>query len=146
MKSEFSAGGIVIKIQKDSVYILMAQHAEHHGWGFPKGHIGDIHVGESKEETAIREVKEETGINAEIISFATEEKYFYSWKGEKRDKTVTYYFMRYISGNFAGKDHEMEAVEWVELDQVESRLSYTNAKEMFRELRPQLEKIAQSEK
>lgn len=144
MKLEYSAGGIVLKKDKENTYVLMAQHAQHHGWGFPKGHIGDVHVGESKEETAIREVKEETGIDAEIIDFASEETYHYTWKAEKRKKIVYYYFMRYKSGNFAGKDHEMEAVEWVRIEKVEDKLSYDNAKEMFLKLRPQIDVLVEN--
>ncbi|HRN96743.1 MAG TPA: NUDIX domain-containing protein [Candidatus Levybacteria bacterium] len=144
MKSEHSAGGIVLKKENSVIYVLMAQHAQYHGWGFPKGHIGDIFAGESQEDTALREVKEETGIDAEIIKFACEETYQYKWQGEKRKKIVYYYVMRYKSGNFAGKDHEMEAVEWVELDKVEAKLTYDNAKKMFRKLLPEIREIAKN--
>lgn len=66
---EFSAGGIVFKRQAssvkrkgDNVLWLVAQHSMHKGWVFPKGFIGDHIEGESTEETALREVEEETGV------------------------------------------------------------------------------------
>jgi 8-oxo-dGTP diphosphatase len=141
MKNEVSAGGIVLKSAGGEVYILMAQHAQHHGWGFPKGHIGDTFADETEQQTAIREVKEETGVEAEIIEKASEETYIYTWNGEKRNKTVHYYFMKYIGGNFKDKDHEMEAVEWVKLDEVEEKITYANAKLMFRKLLPQIQEL-----
>ena len=67
MKLEFSAGGVVIKKENGEILVLVAQHSQHHGWVFPKGLIGDQIKGEKKEETAVREVKEETGYDAEII-------------------------------------------------------------------------------
>ena len=141
MKKEVSAGGIVLKKVSEEVYVLMAQHALHHGWGFPKGHIGDTLAGETEQETAIREVKEETGIEAEILDKASEEAYVYTWNGEKRNKTVHYFFMKYTGGRFEDKDHEMEAVAWVALKEVEDRLTYTNAKIMFRKLLPNIHEL-----
>lgn len=160
MKQEYSAGGIVLKKDpsthsdnsgqagsgqvKDTVYVLMAQHGQYHGWGFPKGLIGDMLENESKVDTAVREVKEETGIDAKIIDFACEETYWYKWQNEKRKKTVYYYIMKHLGGDFADKDHEMEAVEWVKLDEVEERLTYRHAKKMFREILPKIERLSES--
>lgn len=144
MKIEFSAGGIVLKKENGDLYILMAQHAQHRGWGFPKGHIADKYEGESKEETAIREVKEETGVDAEILEEATNESYWYKWNGEDRRKTVYYYIMKYTGGDFNERDHEMETVEWIPFGKVEKKLTYVNAKKMFRTLKPKIEKIAQT--
>jgi 8-oxo-dGTP pyrophosphatase MutT (NUDIX family) len=66
MKFQFSAGGVVYKKEGQGVFILLAQHSQHHGWVFPKGLIGDKIVNEGKEETAIREVEEETGVLGKI--------------------------------------------------------------------------------
>ena len=136
MTREFSAGGIVFKKTKDqftlrslarplklwrrwseggrlktkdNIVWLIAQHSQHKGWVFPKGLIGDTKVGESSEESAVREVEEETGVKANIIKKLTPVKYFYTWKGEKRLKTVTYFLMKYISGNI--KNHYLEMID-----------------------------------
>lgn len=99
MKHEFSAGGIVIKIINKTTYILLAQHSQHHGWVFPKGLIGDEVENESREEAAVREVEEETGVEAKITAQLSPTKYQYQYNSEERCKTVFYFIMEYISEN-----------------------------------------------
>lgn len=140
MKFEFSAGGVVYqkqkaksKKQKDGILILLSKHSQHHGWVFPKGLIGDSRENESKEDTAVREVKEETGIDAEIEKPLTPVVYWYAWEGEKRKKTVYYFTMKYLGGNFEDRDDEMEEVEWLGFDEVEKRLTYPSDKKVWQE-------------
>ena len=94
MKFEFSAGGIVVKEQDKNPLILLSQHSQHHGWIFPKGLIGDHKKGETKEDTAIREVEEETGARGRIIKPLTPVTYWYIWDNEKIKKTVYYFIER----------------------------------------------------
>src|SRR5258708_9304779 len=106
MKLEFSAGGVVFKKENDKVLVLVARHSGHHGWVFPKGWI---EKGESKETTALREVREETGITGKIIQPLKEVTFFYQMSGEKIKKTVSYFVMEYLSGDT--KDHDCEIEE-----------------------------------
>jgi len=142
MKREFSAGGIVYKKIKDQrskiktgkVLWLVCQHSQHKGWVFPKGLIGDKKDGESSEETAVREVEEETGVKANILAKLKDPAtYFYTWKGEKRFKTVYYFLMEYISGDIKKHDFEMSAVEWWDEEKVKKELTYKSDKEAFRQ-------------
>ncbi len=144
MKFEFSAGGIVFRKEDSRLLILVSQHSQHHGWVFPKGFIGDTIEGESKESTAVREVKEETGIEAEIVEKLTPVTYWYVMDGEKRKKTVYYYIMKHLGGNIDQRDHEMEAVEWLPVDKVMERLSYESDKKVYEEAFPLIERIANS--
>lgn len=132
MVQEFSAGGIVFKT--NNTLWLVCQHSQHKGWVFPKGLIGDTREGESKEDTAVREVKEETGIDGKIVD-DTEivVSYFYTWKGEKRKKTVQYYLMKHLGGNIKDHDHEMMAVAWWTKERVKKELTYPADKEAFEE-------------
>ena len=131
MKFEFSAGGVVFKKEDDRTLVLLAQHGQHHGWVFPKGIIGDTKKGETKEETAVREVEEETGVVAKILKPLAPVEYWYQWEGEKRKKTVYYYVMEYVSGDFDKRDDEMEAVEWLPVDEVADRLTYPSDKKVW---------------
>jgi 8-oxo-dGTP diphosphatase len=153
MKFEFSAGGVVfrkIKSQKSDVgsqmLILVCQHSQHHGWVFPKGLIGDKikqegkstfaqGFGETKEEAAIREVKEETGVSARIIKALEPIGYWYVFNKEKIKKTVYYYLMDFISGDITKHDLEMENVEWLKEDNVAERLTYPSDKKVWKEAR-----------
>lgn len=134
LRKEYSAGGIVYKKMDGKDYWLLCQHSLHKGWVFPKGLIGDHKEGETHEETAVREVKEETGMDGKIVRKLTKSVgYFYVWKGEKRLKTVYYYLMEFIGGNIEKHDHEMSAVEWLPTEKVLDRLTYKSDKESFKE-------------
>ncbi len=144
MRIEFSAGGIVFKKEKGQLFILVSQHSQHKGWVFPKGLIGDSEEtkGEKKEITAVREVKEETGADAEIIEPITPITFWYVWEGEKRKKTVYYFIMKYTGGDITQHDHEMQAVEWLPEDKILDRLTYKGDKDAYREVLPQIQTLA----
>lgn len=128
MKFEFSAGGVVFKKEENKVFILVAKHSQHHGWVFPKGLIDK---GEKKEETAVREVEEETGIKGKIIQSLKPIQFWYVMDGEKRKKTVYYFLMEEAGGNIASHDYEMEKVEWIPQEEVKERLTYKSEKEVW---------------
>lgn len=131
MKFEESAGGIVYKNKDGKLYILVSKHSQHHGWVFPKGRIGDEIKNESKKETAIREVKEETGIDGIIESSLPSVTYFYTWDDEKIKKTVYYFIMKFKGGDINDHDNEMEEIEWLEKEKVNDRLTYPSDKEVW---------------
>ena len=133
MKFEFSAGGIVYKKEENKLLILVSQHSQHHGWVFPKGLIGDKIKNEGKEETALREVEEETGVRGKIIKPLKEVQYWYVFEKEKIKKTVYYFLMEYVSGDIKNHDFEMENVEWIEPENVEDRLTYKSDKQVWEE-------------
>lgn len=131
MKLQFSAGGIVYKKENNKIFVLVSQHSQHHGWVFPKGLIGDHIEGENKEGTAIREVKEETGVDAKIMKTLTPVTYWFVFEGEKIRKTVYYFLMEYAGGDITKHDHEMEAVEWLSKEKVAERLTYKSDQKVW---------------
>lgn len=133
MKFEFSGGGVVYKKEDNEIFILLAQHSQHHGWVFPKGLIGDKEKGETKESTAVREVEEETGAKAKILKPLAPITYWYVLEKEKFKKTVYYFLMEYLEGDITHHDHEMENVEWVPKDRVLEKLTYKSEKKVWQE-------------
>ena len=134
MKFQFSAGGIVFKKENGKAFVLVSQHSQHHGWVFPKGLIGDKEAfkNQSKEETALREVQEETGVLGKILKPLPDIEYWFVFEGEKIKKTVYYFLMEYISGDINKHDDEMENVEWLAKEEVEKRLTYPSDKKIWK--------------
>ena len=122
--------------------VLVSQHSQHHGWVFPKGLIGD-HPStssgqvrkETKENTALREVKEETGVEAKILKPLSPVAYWFKLESDTIKKTVYYFLMEYTGGDITKHDHEMENVEFLPIDKVEERLTYKSDKKVWEEAR-----------
>lgn len=126
MKREFSAGGIVFN---DKGQVLITQHSSNKHWGFPKGHI---EKDQSSKQAALREVKEEGGIEAEIIEKVGENKYFYSMDNEKRFKVVVMFLMKYKSGDIKDHDFEVSEARWVIPQEALNILSFSTDKELLK--------------
>lgn len=95
--------------------------------GLPKGHPdGD----ETPEEAARREVAEETGLQTELIEELGDVHYRYERKGRLVAKVVRFYLFRYLSGDVADHDHEIEEARWVPLEQAARELTYVGEREM----------------
>ena len=136
-KKEVSAGGIVFKIIQPPTsnhkrLWLITQHSKHKGWGFPKGLIGDKNSGEKMEDAALREVEEEGGVKAKIISSKpVVVKYKYRFKKYLVDKTVYYFLMEYISGDPKNHDWEMLDAKFVSEEDVKKTLTYKSDQQAF---------------
>lgn len=122
MNREFSAGGIVIK---DGQVLLIKNAAMRDPkkayWGFPKGHINP---GEKSGEAALREIKEETGIEVEIVKKLGDSRYIFTKDGEKIFKVVVYFLLRYVSGEPKPQDLEVLEVKWVDPKEALEILSF----------------------
>ena len=137
-KTETSAGGIVFKIVKlptsnlQHVLWLITQHSKHKGWGFPKGLIGDQRSNESMPQAALREVEEEGGVKAKIVSQKPIiVKYKYRFGEYLVDKTVYYFLMEYVSGDPKNHDWEMMDAKFVSADEVKRTLTFKSDQEAF---------------
>lgn len=130
MKREFSAGGIVFN-DNGGVLLVKAgslrDESKKH-WKFPKGHIDGE---ESSKEAAIREVEEETGIQAEIIDKIGDSKYVYPMNGEKIFKGVIYFLMKEVGGNLVPQKGEIEEAAWFEPDEALKMLSFPADKKLL---------------
>jgi 8-oxo-dGTP pyrophosphatase MutT (NUDIX family) len=125
---EFSAGGVVVR-GRDVVVIVPVKRAAdgRRVLGLPKGHLdGD----ETPEQAATREVREETGVDAELLEPLGEVNYRYERKHRTIPKRVAFYLFRYVSGSLDDHDHEIEEARWMPLDQAVRELTYTGEREM----------------
>ncbi len=126
MKREFSAGGIVFN---NKGQVLVTQHSQNKHWSFPKGLIDP---GQTSEQAALREVREEGGVVAEIIDKVGYSKYVYTLNGEKIFKVVTYYLMKYISGDIKDHDWEVSDIGWFVPDDALKQLTFPHDKDLLR--------------
>lgn len=145
MVREFSAGGVVLRFIGDRWWIaaIEPQRSEAEKakpvrpvLALPKGLIDN---GEKPADTAVREVREETGVEAVIIAKLTDIKYVYvrSWGDNQRVfKVVSFYLLGYRSGTLGDISPDMQIevarAEWVPLDQADKRLSYSGERQVVR--------------
>lgn len=119
-----SAGGIVIRFQ-DAVpqFVVGRRRRERDGaaWTLPKG---TPISGETLEQTAVREVGEETGLKVRIVSPLDAIKYTFVQRGTRIHKTVHYFLMEPIGGSLEDHDHEFEEVRWISFQDAPALLSF----------------------
>jgi 8-oxo-dGTP pyrophosphatase MutT (NUDIX family) len=129
---EISAGGFVVSKTDSSMVALMARfnRGGKLEWCIPKGHL---EPSETKEEAALREVFEETGLKAEIKDYLGEVTYTFNQKGKNVSKTVHVFLMDQVSGELTMEhdpNHEASELAWVKLDELISRLSHGSEKKI----------------
>lgn len=96
--------------------------------GLPKGHIDP---GENSLQAALREVREETGVHAELVEELGEVRYWYRRSGRSVPKSVVFYLLRYLSGDTSDHDEEVEEARWMPLAQACTELTYEGEREIL---------------
>jgi 8-oxo-dGTP pyrophosphatase MutT (NUDIX family) len=130
---ETSAGGLVIDGidgPKDGQVAALIGRTDRRGrmlWSLPKGHI---ELGETAEQTAIREVAEETGIQGSVLAALGSIDYWFVTEGRRVHKTVHHYLMRFLDGELSDEDLEVSEVAWVPLKELPSRLAYADERRL----------------
>ena len=119
-----SAGGIVVRYEAGVPHLVVGSRRRDRGivtWTLPKG---TPNAGESREQTAIREVAEETGLEVRITAPLDSIEYWFVQRGVRIHKTVHYFLMEAIGGDLAGHDHEFESVRWVSFESAPHLLTF----------------------
>ncbi|MFP5343820.1 MAG: NUDIX hydrolase [Candidatus Limnocylindria bacterium] len=125
-----SAGGIVVRYDGGRPHLVVgARRRERDGrtWTLPKG---TPKRGETTEETAVREVAEETGLEVRITAPLTSIAYQFVQSGTRIHKTVHYFLMEATGGDLARHDHEFEQVRWVSFDEAPTLLTFETEREL----------------
>ncbi len=127
-----SAGGVVLWPGQHEVEVLMCGRTADGLWALPKGTPEE---GETLDETALREVREETGVQTEIAGLVGDIRYWFSRpdEGVRYFKTVRHYLMRPVSGDVSLHDHEFDEVQWMPAQQALKLLTHKNEARILRQ-------------
>ena len=133
MKREFSAGAVVVRSMAGRQWLAAVRPGgKPEGvWALPKGLIDP---GEGAQETALREVAEETGVEGEPVAKLGDVRYVYTWDGERIFKIVSFFLVRYRHGRIddvpPAHRHEVTEARWLPLEEAPRLLAYKGEKEM----------------
>jgi len=136
VETAVSAGGIVYRNSAEGIEFVICGRDSDGIWGLPKG---TPNPGESLEETAVREVSEETGLEVRILDKVGVVEYWFAREGVRYHKWVHYYLMEALGGRTEDHDVEYDRVEWFPLEVALKTLSFKNEVEIAARAREMIE-------
>lgn len=122
-----SAGGVVHRAENGPPEIVLVHRRVPPLWALPKG---TPDAGETLEETAVRETREESGLQVEIEEPITSISYFFVHGRTRYHKTVHFFLMRPIGGRLEDHDHEFDEVRWVPLAEALELMTHATEREV----------------
>ena len=128
VKHERSAGGLVLRREREGYGGLVIGRSTPRIWSLPKGHI---EPNESIEAAAVREVQEETGIQATIIVKLSDIRYWFYANKLKHSKIVHFFLMRYVAGTPTPQAGEVDETLWCALDALPEMLTHVNERRLI---------------
>jgi 8-oxo-dGTP pyrophosphatase MutT (NUDIX family) len=128
--TEFSAGGVVVR-DGACVVIVPTRRAANGSrvLALPKGHPEE---GESASDAALREVREEAGVEARLVEKLGDVRYWYMRGGRRIAKVVSFFLLEYLSGEVDDHDREVEHARWLPLEDAARELTYKGERDMAR--------------
>jgi 8-oxo-dGTP pyrophosphatase MutT (NUDIX family) len=125
---EVSAGGVVVRDRSCVVIVPVRRAADGRKvLSLPKGHVDP---GETPEDTAVREVREEAGVEATLREKLGDVRYFYMRGGRRIAKVVSFYLLDYAAGEVEDHDTEVEVARWMPLAEAVRALTYRGERDM----------------
>lgn len=128
---ETSAGGLVVDRGQRPPRAALIGRLDRRGqlaWSLPKGHLEE---GETAEDAAVREVKEETGIRGVVLASLGTIDYWFVAENRRVHKTVHHYLLEAAGGELSDEDIEVTEVAWVPLTEVTGRLAYADERRLL---------------
>lgn len=130
-KLQISAGGVAYRKAAKHIEIALISVGDEPRWQLPKGLVDK---GESTEDAAVREVREEAGIDTEVVERIDKVEYWYFWnEGGQRvryHKFVYFYLLRYKSGDVDDHDEEVNEARWVEIDEALGLMAFDSERKV----------------
>jgi 8-oxo-dGTP pyrophosphatase MutT (NUDIX family) len=139
---ETSAGGLVVRTIGGDAEAALIGRLDRYGrlrWSLPKGHV---EPGETTEQTAVREVREETGITGSIVAPLGSLSYSFMVSGRRVYKRVHHFLMTAESGELSDADVEVTEVAWVPVHRLQRVLAYTAERRIAQRAEKMLADIA----
>lgn len=128
-----SAGGVVVRHGKDGLLALLIATHSGRRWSLPKGRI---EPGETPADAAAREVQEETGIEARVVTpLETVDYWFYTGRNQRLHKFVDYFLMAYVTGEPTPQLEEVDDARWWPIGAALRRVAYKNDRRLLRKAR-----------
>ena len=127
-RHEHSSGGAVIAMRDGAPHVALIATRSRTRWGLPKGAVTD---GETSQAAALREVREETGIEARIVRPLPTIEYNFRAGDTLVFKRVDFYLMEYVAGELEPQLSEVDDVEWVELTAALRRASFDSERKLL---------------
>jgi 8-oxo-dGTP pyrophosphatase MutT (NUDIX family) len=125
VREQVSAGGVVFRGEKDQLEVVIVSVGGRNRWQLPKGMVD---AGEKPEITAVREAREEAGVDSEVVQhLETIEYWFAGLDGGERvrfHKHVHFYLLRYLAGDTRDHDWEVNEARWVPIDDATRQLTF----------------------
>jgi len=142
-RREISAGCVVYRNAGNDTEVALIQPRDREAWSLPKGLI---EKGETAENAAQREVREETGLLGDIIQRIDTIKYSYNARWENPPvrvfKIVTFYLLHSTGGDVSQHDREVDRVEWFPLDHALTHATYPQEREILRKAKAMIQKAS----
>ena len=142
-RDEVSSGGVVFRLRDDGGFDVALIRTHEGRWQLPKGWIED---GEAPERTAVREVREEAGVDADLIGPLDSIAYWYTSRyGDapaRVHKLVHFFLLRYLAGSTDDHDDEVTEARWVDIDEADRMLAFKDERRIVAMAREALRQAA----